>query len=177
MNAIEELQQWYLSNCDGDWEHSWGVEIKTLDNPGWSLKINLYETNLKNRSFEQLEIDNGDGDWMNCRVEQNIFKGFGDPNKLIQLVETFLNWAKSQNSDWLVPPASEDFWLVEDRGFYNLLKNSPATLEPCHKEGCDKRHLYDSVMCAEHHFEMVKNYRYSGIDEEAVDRELENNWD
>lgn len=25
------LQSWYLSNCDGEWEHGYGVAIDTLD--------------------------------------------------------------------------------------------------------------------------------------------------
>lgn len=32
-------------------------------------------------------------------------------------------------------------------------------------------------MCAEHHFEMVKNYRYPEIEEKAIDRERDNYWD
>jgi hypothetical protein len=37
MDEIRELQQWYLAQCDGDWEHEWGVQIGTLDNPGWVM--------------------------------------------------------------------------------------------------------------------------------------------
>jgi hypothetical protein len=33
------LMRWYLAECNGDWEHSYGVRVETLDNPGWSLKI------------------------------------------------------------------------------------------------------------------------------------------
>jgi Immunity protein 53 len=35
-----------LGHCDGDWEHSSGVSIGTIDNPGWSLDVELAETNL-----------------------------------------------------------------------------------------------------------------------------------
>ena len=27
------LQSWYQSQCDGDWEHEFGIRIETLDNP------------------------------------------------------------------------------------------------------------------------------------------------
>ena len=30
---------WYLSQCNGDWEHAYGVKIDTLDNPGWTLEV------------------------------------------------------------------------------------------------------------------------------------------
>lgn len=34
MDSLALLQQWYLQQCNEDWEHSWGVRIATLDNPG-----------------------------------------------------------------------------------------------------------------------------------------------
>ncbi|MET9563851.1 Imm53 family immunity protein [Streptomyces tauricus] len=33
------MQNWYAQQCDGDWEHEWGVEIAMLDNPGWNVSI------------------------------------------------------------------------------------------------------------------------------------------
>ncbi len=51
MNALEELQNWYLSECNEDWEHSYGVKIETLDNPGWSVTINLEDTYLETIEF------------------------------------------------------------------------------------------------------------------------------
>lgn len=35
-NIFEWLQKWYKSQCDGDWEHEYGIKIETVDNPGWS---------------------------------------------------------------------------------------------------------------------------------------------
>ncbi len=40
-DVLGELQGWFLAHCNGDWEHSHGVSIATLDNPGWSIEINL----------------------------------------------------------------------------------------------------------------------------------------
>lgn len=31
--ALTRLQRWYSSVCDGDWEHQFGVNVSTLDNP------------------------------------------------------------------------------------------------------------------------------------------------
>ena len=33
-DALYLLQRWYLERCDDGWEHSYGVRIDTLDNPG-----------------------------------------------------------------------------------------------------------------------------------------------
>jgi hypothetical protein len=45
MNTVlERLQTWYSSHCDGEWEHDFGVQIGTLHNPGWTLRIDLTGT-------------------------------------------------------------------------------------------------------------------------------------
>lgn len=48
-DALYLLQRWYLGQCNDEWEHSFGVAIETLDNPGWSLRIELEETSLEHR--------------------------------------------------------------------------------------------------------------------------------
>ena len=98
-NLLPRLQRWYLSHCDGDWEHSWGVKIVTLDNPGWSLEVNLESTNLAGRVFTPirrgLDIPEPNPDWLSCRVEDQKFKGSGGPEKLAEMIAIFLNWAES----------------------------------------------------------------------------------
>jgi hypothetical protein len=41
------LLKWYKSHCNGDWEHGRGIHLDTIDNPGWSLSINLEDTEGK----------------------------------------------------------------------------------------------------------------------------------
>ena len=43
---LEWLQDWYLKQCDGGWEHEYGIKIETLDNPGWKVIIDLAYTEL-----------------------------------------------------------------------------------------------------------------------------------
>jgi hypothetical protein len=94
------LQQWYHSQCNGVWEHSWGVKIGTLDNPGWSIEINLRDTTLAGKAFQEHSYGVGknaepSGDeWLVCKVEGEVFKGFGGPFKLEGMVEGFLDWAQ-----------------------------------------------------------------------------------
>ncbi len=47
---INWLENWYSSQCDGSWEHFYGIKIETLDNPGWAVEIDLCETELINHS-------------------------------------------------------------------------------------------------------------------------------
>src|SRR5438874_308023 len=53
-DSLKWLMQWYVGQCDNDWEHTYGVEIGTLDNPGWSLKVDLTDTALEGRSFDRV---------------------------------------------------------------------------------------------------------------------------
>lgn len=100
MSALAELQEWYVSQCNEDWEHTYGVSIGTLDNPGWSLKIALTETHLE--SVEFLEHSYGVGidghasgnEWLICKKEEGEFICYGGPRKLEEMINVFLSWAK-----------------------------------------------------------------------------------
>ena len=88
------LMQWYQGNCDGDWEHGNGINIGTIDNPGWYLKISIGETNLSQKEFSVIDVNRSENDWIYCSVKNGIFEGFGGPFNLDDLVKTFRNWAK-----------------------------------------------------------------------------------
>jgi Immunity protein 53 len=96
-DELGRLQQWYLAHCDGDWEHSSGVSIGTIDNPGWRIDVHLAETNLKGVAFDLVEIERSDSDWLNCKVENGVFKGRGGALNLSEILSTFLSWAESQS--------------------------------------------------------------------------------
>lgn len=97
------LSQWYLAQCDGDWEHSYGVKIDTLDNPGWSLEIELIDTALDGRPFkrvahgkprENLKEWQQEGSWWIASVEGNVFKAICGPLDLIEIIGLFRHWAE-----------------------------------------------------------------------------------
>lgn len=93
---ISKLQKWYLNHCDGDWEHSYGIKIETLDNPGWSLEINLEGTELRDKPFSEFEHRYDDEtDWLRCWKEGNFFKGACGPENLDMMIEMFLKFAES----------------------------------------------------------------------------------
>lgn len=92
IKSIERLQAWYRNNCGGDWEHSYGVKIETLDNPGWSVKIDLSETRYKDLKHDKLNKDYGDHDWMQCSISDKVFVGCGSCNKLNMILQTFFEW-------------------------------------------------------------------------------------
>jgi hypothetical protein len=66
MSVLADIQKWYASNCDGDWEHSFGIVIETLDNPGWSVTIDLKDTNLEGKTFETFQNEVSEEQWIHC---------------------------------------------------------------------------------------------------------------
>ena len=101
MDTLQEIQKWYLSQCNDDWEHQNGVSIDTLDNPGWRLEINLNETDLENVIFNEVskgitkDSETSGDNWYNCKVENNKFIGHGGPHKLEEILNIFLKWSNS----------------------------------------------------------------------------------
>ena len=93
MTTLEQLQQWYQSHCNEDWEQQYGITIETIDNPGWSIEVDLMETELEGKSFDAIDISRPETDWMKCWVEDEKYVGMGAPSKLDDILRTFLRWA------------------------------------------------------------------------------------
>jgi hypothetical protein len=99
MSVLAELQEWYLAQCNEDWEHTYGVSIGTLDNPGWSFTVELTGTDLETVNFVERSYGVGvDGhasgnEWLICKVENRKFIGYGGPRKLEEMMTIFLSWA------------------------------------------------------------------------------------
>lgn len=95
MDIIKWIQDWYKGQCDGCWEHMYGVKIDNIDNPGWIVKIDLFETELEEKQFDKIQHNNGDDDWLLCFVKDGIFDGSGDVDKLEKILHIFKNWVES----------------------------------------------------------------------------------
>jgi hypothetical protein len=95
LEILKRLELWFASHCDGEWEHSAGISISSLDNPGWSLHIDISETTLSKRAFPEIKIEGPDSqDWYVCRLRDGRFEGFCGPLHLTKVLEIFLDWAE-----------------------------------------------------------------------------------
>jgi hypothetical protein len=94
MSTLGELQRWYASQCDGEWEEYKGVKIGSLDNPGWSVVIDLEGTALEGVPFEEISRLEPERDWIRCKVEGRTFQGYGGPLMLEEILQYFLRWAQ-----------------------------------------------------------------------------------
>ncbi|MFC0029507.1 immunity 53 family protein [Micromonospora chaiyaphumensis] len=87
------LQAWYAIRCDGDWEHEYGIRIESLDNPGWSLTIDVADTGLADQPYEQQEIHRSQHDWVITRVQNAQFHAACGPLNLGEALHLFRRWA------------------------------------------------------------------------------------
>lgn len=96
VSALKKLSDWYLAQCDGLWEHRWGLSITTIDNPGFALEINLEGTPLADVEFERVDVDyDTDDHWYTCWKEASTFNAAGSPSRIEDMIEHFLAWSGS----------------------------------------------------------------------------------
>jgi hypothetical protein len=95
MDQLARIQRWYADQCDGDWEHTYGIKLDTLDNPGWLLYIDLSDTELAEKPFEPILRGDSEDDlnWLHCKVAHGKFEAAGGSQDLQEMLETFLQWA------------------------------------------------------------------------------------
>ena len=79
------------------------MKIDTLDNPGWSVTIDLDGTSLEEKKFspvaygvEKEAVERSD-DWIHCYVEGKKFVARGGPHKLDEILQIFLRWKEEPN--------------------------------------------------------------------------------
>jgi hypothetical protein len=89
MEILDWIQNYFKNNCDGDWEHSSGIQITTLDNPGWDVEIDISNTSLANFKLEWILNENGKQDWYGVKIENQKFNASGDSGKLKFLLGLF----------------------------------------------------------------------------------------
>ena len=94
--TLPRLQHWYLSLCNDSWEHIYGIKIENIDNPGWSLAVDLTDTYLEKVAYIPIQVQRPEeDDWLNCKVEDQKFIGFCGPLNFEEMLTTFLDWAET----------------------------------------------------------------------------------
>jgi hypothetical protein len=92
-DALTWLQGWYTTHTDGNWEHEFGVLIETIDNPGWSVEVDLSRTELDGRAFVSKEVHRSEDDWLSAWVEDGKWKLACGPLNLAEGLHYFRAWA------------------------------------------------------------------------------------
>ena len=93
-NTFKRLETWYSAASNGDWEHTYGITIKNVDNPGWDVRVDLIDTKLHGLEFSDVKVQRElEDDWIICKVESGAFQGYCGPNNLEELISIFLDWS------------------------------------------------------------------------------------
>jgi len=100
-STLKWIEDWYKSNCDGDWEHGYGIKIETLDNPGWLIHIDLIKTSFGNNDLDISSAKKDENNWYWWKIENNVFIAAGDPNKLSFLLELFRKFVEEKDNNLL----------------------------------------------------------------------------
>ncbi len=109
MDTLEWIENWYASQCDGDWEHDNGISIGCSDNPGWIVEISLVDTDLEDLMVEYKLVEGSETrvdefgttqstDWYGFSIKDKMFSGCGDPSKLRLLLEIFRKIAQAHST-------------------------------------------------------------------------------
>jgi hypothetical protein len=88
------LQAWSAEQCDGDWEHEFGVSVETLDNPGWLVRISLDADFLVGRILDPREIHRSEHDWIRFELVDNRFQVACGPLNLGEALHEFRLWVE-----------------------------------------------------------------------------------
>ncbi|MBO0359993.1 immunity 53 family protein [Hymenobacter sp. BT186] len=97
MDLLQRIQRWYTINCNGDWEHDYGISVwhgisvQTLDNPGWIVSIDLEDTCVKQADLPYVLHERNTTDWFGYKVENGKFEGVGGPENLSEILSYFLD--------------------------------------------------------------------------------------
>ena len=93
--SLSDLERWYATRCNGDWEHQYGISIETLDNPGWRVKIDLRETPKAASRLGVQKSERSENDWMQYWTEHERFQIACGPLNLSEAIDIFLDWFKA----------------------------------------------------------------------------------
>ncbi len=110
------LLNWYDIQCDGKWERLFGIEINSIDNPGWAITISIQETELKDKNFEKVSLNRSKRDWLACKIENGFFEGYCGTFNFFEVLLSFRKW-ETDNSNLIIQKndninyALDDYWL------------------------------------------------------------------
>ena len=99
MEILDWIQNWFKDNCDGEWEQGQGIQITTLDTPGWEVEIDLSNTSIANMNIEWILNEKGRQDWYGVKIEDQKFNAAGDPGKLEFLLDLFREMLEKIEND------------------------------------------------------------------------------
>ncbi len=137
LNLLKWLEEWHRDNAFGD-GYALDIKISTVDNPGWSVKIDLTDTKYDGISMDEIKEECSDDDWIFCKIENKIFQGYGDCLKLEKIIEAFrkainiAEWNSKMESEHLpdIFTSIKDSFIYGNGYWYPLERKYKPELKP-----------------------------------------------
>ena len=100
---LDRIVEWFEKQCNGTWEHSFGIRIETCDNPGWLVEIDLKGTPLEHKIFRPFRVGDFSNNapekpWIDITVKEGRFRGAGDTRQLCEIIKRFIDWADTESN-------------------------------------------------------------------------------
>ena len=99
MKTLQQLESWFQSQCNNDWEHENIIKIETLDNPGWMITIPLIDTTKENSTFKLIDEHRTETNWLYCKKENGYFIGCSGVGNLTELLDIFINFVTDDSDN------------------------------------------------------------------------------
>ncbi|WP_405478371.1 Imm53 family immunity protein [Streptomyces canus] len=87
------MQHWYAAQCNEEWEHYWGLKIATLDDRGWTVTIDLEETDLEGHEYPRQDVNRSPYGWVWAWTPEKTFHARCGPGNLTEALALFRSWA------------------------------------------------------------------------------------
>lgn len=97
MDPLTWLAKWYESRCDGEWESEYGINIESVNNPGWMVRVDLDGTGLDPDAFVPIAQQRSEADWVECKVQEGIWLGGGGIGNLNEVIGIFREYAEGKS--------------------------------------------------------------------------------
>ncbi|MCX5528944.1 immunity 53 family protein [Streptomyces bobili] len=92
-DVLDRLQHRYAAQCNEDREHERGLKTATLDNPGWTVTIDLEETDLEQHEYPRQDANRSAHDRVRARTSEKTFHTGCGPGNLTEALALFRSWA------------------------------------------------------------------------------------
>lgn len=93
-DLFTRLDAWYAEQCDGEWEHEFGIKIQTLDNPGWLIQVDLSGTGSEGATLPANLDEDESGTWVHSSADGTELRVACSPRameKAMRVVLEFLS--------------------------------------------------------------------------------------
>ncbi len=94
--TLSELGRWLVAQGPAYQAAEGRVHIDTLDNPGWSIKVELDGSDLAGRLLPMVEFNRTETDWCHCFTRDGKFMAFGGPGNLSEIIGRFIAWTQKK---------------------------------------------------------------------------------